>query len=139
MSFMEELLKRREDLLSQIRRIAETCEGIDNEANAKRVEELNGRQSALLAKKSELKSNLAAVDSELATVGKTISDLSAAGLDRILDAIKNQRWYFFANKPKVLMDRDTAILWADLNYFPYCYDNNTKYYTANAVSVERNT
>lgn len=62
---MEELLKRREDLLSQIRRIAETCEGIDNEANAKRVEELNGRQSALLAKKSELKSNLAAVDSEL--------------------------------------------------------------------------
>lgn len=116
---MEELLKRREDLLSQIRRIAETCEGIDNEANAKRVEELNGRQSALLAKKSELKSNLAAVDSELATVGKTISDLSAAGLDRILDAIKNQRWYFFKNKPKVLMDRDTALLWADLNYFPF--------------------
>lgn len=123
---MEELLKRREDLLSQIRRIAETCEGIDNEANAKRVEELNGRQSALLAKKSELKSNLAAVDSELATVGKTINDLSAAGLDRILDAIKNQRWFFFANKPKVLMDRDTAILWANLNYFPYG-KNSSKY------------
>lgn len=56
---MEELLKRREELLSQIRRIAETCEGIDKEANAKRVEELNGRQSALLANKSELQFNLA--------------------------------------------------------------------------------
>lgn len=135
---MEELLKRREELLNQIRRIAETCEGIDNEANAKRVEELNGRQSALLAKKSELKSNLAAVDSELATVGKTISDLSAAGLDRILDAIKNQRWFFFKNKPKVLMDRDTAILWADLNYFPYLKNNNQNYYSnSNSYSEVR--
>ena len=133
---MEELLKRREELLSQIRRIAETCEGIDNEANAKRVEELNGRQSALLAKKSELKSNLAAVDSELATVGKTISDLSAAGLDRILDAIKNQRWYFFANKPKVLMDRDTALLWADLNYFPYGKNNNHNSYSNSSSYAE---
>ncbi len=116
---MENLLRQREDLLEQIRRIAETCEGLENDANARRVTELNGRQAELLAQKDELKNKLSSIDGELGTIGKNISDLSGSGLEKILQAIKNQRWFFFANKPKVLMDRDTALLWADLNYFPY--------------------
>ena len=39
--------------------------------------------------------------------------------DKILEAITNQRWFFFENKPKVLMDKLTGILWANLDYFPY--------------------
>lgn len=42
--------------------------------------------------------------------------------DKILTAIANQRWFFFENKPKILMDKLTGILWANLDYFPY--DNN---------------
>ena len=50
-------------------------------------------------------------------------------IERILYAIKAQRWYFFANNPKILMDRDTAIVWANLNYFPYRKNNNQYWYS----------
>ncbi len=124
---MENLLQLREELLEKIRRIAETCEGIENEANARRITELNGRQAELLAQKDELKAKLFALDGELGTIGKNIQNLSGSGPEKILQAIKNQRWYFFKNKPKVLMDRDTALLWADLNYFPLSPTDDTGY------------
>lgn len=54
---LESLLQQREELLEQIRRIAETCEGIKNEANARRVTELNGRQAELLAHEQYTGSN----------------------------------------------------------------------------------
>ncbi len=41
------------------------------------------------------------------------------GIDTILDALKSQRWYFFKNKKTVLFDKDSGLLWANLNYFPY--------------------
>lgn len=44
--------------------------------------------------------------------------------DIILEAIANQRWFFFENKPKVLMDKNTGILWANLSLFPYGKKNN---------------
>lgn len=50
-------------------------------------------------------------------------------IERILQAIKAQRWYFFANNPKILMDRDTSLLWANLNYFPYLKNNNQGAYS----------
>lgn len=36
---------------------------------------------------------------------------------RILEAIEDQRRYFFKNYPKVLMDKLTGYLWPDLDYF----------------------
>ena len=38
--------------------------------------------------------------------------------DKFYNAIKNQRWFFFKNKPNIIFDRDTALLWADLKSFP---------------------
>ena len=40
-------------------------------------------------------------------------------MPKILDAIKNQRWFFFKNKPKIIFDRDTGLIWANLDYFPH--------------------
>lgn len=40
-------------------------------------------------------------------------------IEKILQAIKNQRWYFFKNNEYILFDRYTALIWANLNYFPY--------------------
>ena len=51
--------------------------------------------------------------------------------DKIIEAIANQRWFFFENKPKVLMDKWTGILWANLNYFPYTEGYNKR--TANKL------
>ena len=66
-----------------------------------------------------------------------IKNLSDSGVEKILQAIKNQRWYFFANKPKVLMDRDTALLWANLDYFPY-RKNDRNYSKSNAFAEVKN-
>lgn len=42
-----------------------------------------------------------------------------SGNEQFLNAIKNQRWFLFKNKPDIIFDRDTALLWADLKSFPY--------------------
>ena len=45
--------------------------------------------------------------------------LQKQNVKKILDAIKNQRWFFFKNKPKIIFDRDTGLIWANLDYFNY--------------------
>ncbi|MBQ6114270.1 MAG: hypothetical protein IJL11_02740, partial [Synergistaceae bacterium] len=45
-----------------------------------------------------------------------IESLSDEGRNRILDAIKSQRWYFFKNNKYILMDKMTGLLWANRDY-----------------------
>ena len=49
----------------------------------------------------------------------------------LLDAIKNQRWFFFKNKPKIIFDKNSGCIWANPNYFPYKKDDGE--YTASEV------
>ena len=56
-----------------------------------------------------------------------INEVSEYANNKILEAIKNQRWYFFKNRHKVLMDRDTGLLWANLNNFKYYNDGDKGY------------
>lgn len=61
--------------------------------------------------------------------------------DKILEAIANQRWFFFENKPKILMDKLTGILWANLDYFPYKNPKEkiSEFYSTNeAISLLKN-
>lgn len=66
-------------------------------------------------------SNLASLTAQRDGLLKKIREIEAPGngVEKILEAIKNQRWYFFKNKQKVFMDRNTGILWANLDYYPY--------------------
>lgn len=66
-------------------------------------------------------SNLATLTAQRDGLLKKIREIEAPGngVEKILKAIKNQRWYFFKNKQKVFMDRNTGILWANLDYYPY--------------------
>lgn len=50
---------------------------------------------------------------------REIESVDEEGRNRILDAIGSQRWYFFVNNQYILMDRDTGLLWANLDYFDY--------------------
>lgn len=127
MSELNALLTKKEELLTQIRRIEENCEGIENEANARRISELNEQQMRFSAEKRDLQSRLSAIESQLTGIASKIQELSGTGIDKILEAIKNQRWFWFKDKPKVIFDRDTALLWADLNYFPWCATNDSAY------------
>ena len=122
------LLLQRDELLGKIRSIEEMCEGIDNDNNAKKIAALNMDKADLLAKKNCITIELNSIEQQLNNINQEINNLSGAGIERILNAIKKQRWYFFKNKPKVLMDRETGLLWPNLNYFNYKKNENI-YYT----------
>lgn len=51
--------------------------------------------------------------------------------DKILFAIHGQRWYYFKNKPKVILDKETGLLWANLAYFPW----ENRYYISEVKKV----
>ena len=135
MSTINELLIQREELLSKIRSIEESCEGIENESNARKIASLNMQQSRVAAQKSELQTKLAALEREINAISEEIRALSGTGVERILQSIKEQRWFFFKNKPKVLMDKLTGILWANLDYFPYINANSSSSYSPDEVKT----
>lgn len=119
MSELENLKARQQELLDKIQEIEEQCQGIENEHNAQKVQELNKMQAQLMGNQNNLKQQLQSVQENLKTINSEIDKLSSTATDKILEAIKNQRWYFFKNKPHILMDKTTGILWANLDYFPY--------------------
>lgn len=82
---------------------------------------------------SNLQSLIKQRDDILAQI-KAIEENSEANINKILEAIKKQRWYFFKNDPKILMDRDTGYLWANLDYFPY-RKTNGNYSLTEAIEV----
>lgn len=65
---------------------------------------------------AELKAQRDSLLSEIAEIDRVADE------NRILEAIDKQRWYFFKNKPKVLVDRLTGFLWANLDHYPYLSD-----------------
>ena len=123
MSTLQQLTAARDELLAKIRAIEENCEGLENEHNAARAQELNLEQAKYNAQKKELSAQLTTLEQKMSAISTELSELAGTGIDRILDAIKNQKWYFFKNKPHVLMDKLTGILWANLDYFPYLLEN----------------
>lgn len=64
---------------------------------------------------------------------RELDNLSATGTEKILQAIKNQRWFFFKNNKYILFDRDTALIWANLDYFPYRKDNGNPGWYSNPI------
>ena len=134
MGELQTLLSQKETLSEQLRRINETCEGIENENNAAKVAALNEEQLKLTAQKRELQTKAASIDRELSDIGGKIQELSGSGVEKILNAIKNQRWFFFKNKPKVIFDRDTGLLWANLEFFQHFKSRNYPYTTLFSLS-----
>lgn len=119
MSELENLKARQQELLDKIQEIEEQCQGIENEHNAQKLQELNKVQAQLIGNQNNLKQQLQSVQEKLKTINSEIDKLSSTATDRILEAIKNQRWYFFKNKPHILMDKTTGIIWANLDCFPW--------------------
>lgn len=135
MQNVKELLTQRDEILSKIKEIEENCEGIDNENNAKKITALNMEKSNLIGKKNNISVELSRIEQQLNKINEDIKNLSGKGIDRILEAIKEQRWYFFKNKPKVLMDKWTGILWANLEYFKYRKAENSFFEYSEAKKI----
>lgn len=129
MSELENLKARQQELLNKIQTLEEQYEGIENKHNAQKIQELNKVQAQLIGSQNNLKQQLQSVQEKLKTINGEIDKLSSTATDRILEAIKNQRWYFFKNKQHILMDKITGILWANLDYFPYNQGSYDGYYS----------
>lgn len=127
MSNLATLTAQRDGLLKKIRAIEAACEGIENENNAKRVQKLNLEQAQYSAERQEIAAKLAVVDGKLAAINAGVMELGGTGVEKILEAIKNQRWYFIKNKPKILFDRNTGLIWANLNTFNYVDKDGNDY------------
>lgn len=133
MSELENLKARQQELLNKIQAFEEQCEGKENEHNAQKIQELNKVQAQLISNQNNLKQQLQSIQEKLKTINSEIDKLSSTATDRILEAIKNQRWYFFKNKKHILMDKTTGILWANLDYFPYYQGSYDGYYSLDEV------
>ena len=135
MSNLAALTAQRDGLLKKIREIEAACEGIENENNAKRVQELNLEQTQYSVQRQEIAAKLAIVDGKLAAINAGIMELGGTGVEKILEAIKNQRWYFIKNKPKVLFDKSTGLLWANLNTFNYLKEGGDGYFSSEVDNI----
>ena len=113
---LEQLILLKEDLLKKINKIQETCEGSDNKENSKKILNLNNEKLKLTSQENKLKKDLHTIQIKLDSLNKKIDDLSSDGLNKILDAIDNQRFYFFKNKPKVILDIKTGAIITNLDY-----------------------
>ena len=137
MNELQTLTTQREELLTKIREIEESCEGIENEHNAQRVQELNLEHAQLSAQKQELSAKLSAMESKLSAINSEITKLSGTGIERILEAIKNQRWYFFKNKTHIIFDKTTGLLWNNPNFIPFLKPDGNSYSLNEAVQKAR--
>lgn len=135
MTELQVLTEQRDNLLLKIKEIATSCEGIENENNANRLQELNAAKAQLAAQESNMQVQLSAIQAQIAAVSTEITELSVTATEKILEAVKTQRWFFFKNRPEIILDRDTGLLWANLEYFPWCTVNGGSYDTAGAKRV----
>lgn len=125
MTELQVLTEERNNLLLKIKEIETSCEGIDNEDNAKRLQELNAAKAQFAAQEVNLQEQLNAVKAKIAAISTEMAALSVTVTEKFLAAIKKQRWYFFKNVPEILFDRETGLLWANLDYFPGCKYGST--------------
>lgn len=125
---INDLIDRKNRIIEDIKYIEENYEGINNPLNSEKIKKLNSEKATLMQEKKIILDKLSDIDSKLRRINVNIRNLSGEGIDIILDAISKQRWFFFKNKPKVLMDRYTGILWANLDYFEF-YNVNSENHT----------
>lgn len=129
----KDIMGRKERILN-----IEQLEYLENEKNSKKLLELNLQKRKVNSQIEKFNSELYSLKLELNAINEKINELSGYAVDKILNAIKNQRWYFFKNKPKVLMDKDTGFLWANLDYFNWCKVNGDDYTTDECESLLKN-
>lgn len=123
----EDLISLRKILQVKLRALEITGEGMENEVNIKKVHKLETERNRLRVAQESLTAQAKKMKIRLDEISESISQIGDSAESKILEAIKNQRWYFFKNKPEVFFDRETGLLWANLDYFPYCPEDCSYY------------
>ena len=113
----DQLIFKKYELTQKLQEIIEISEGKENPEVAKKITRLETEKletekkiQILTTEKDHLKTKSDILQNE-------INNMSGQGIQRILDAIKKQRWFYFKDKPKVIFDKTTAYLWPNFVYF----------------------
>ena len=72
MTELQVLTEQRDNLLLKIKEIETSCEGIENEENANRLQELNAAKAQLLAQENNMQSQLSAIQAQIAAVSLSL-------------------------------------------------------------------
>ena len=68
-----------------------------------------------------------------------IETMKQAAVEKILQAIKVQRWYFIENNPKIFIDKNYCFtVWANLEHFPYKKSDGAMYKSDNSYEEVKN-
>lgn len=135
---LNELLELKEELRNRVAEIQVNCEGIENLENAKKISNLNNEKSKIIAKRNKIEQELSSIENRLNLLNSEINSLSSNGIDRILDAIGNQRYYLLKNNPKIIVDIKTGAIITNLDYFTYKRDDGDYYSVSGAKHIIKN-
>lgn len=128
------LLAQRDEVLESIKQIEVNCEGIDNKSSVHKLNALNMERAKLISDKNRFSLEFTSIEQRLIQINQDIRDLSDKGIERVLTGIKEQRWFFFKNKPDILFDKTTGYLWPNLEHFKYKMDRD--YWFSKSTCVE---
>lgn len=121
---MSNELSRRKLVLEQaIYQLNEVLDGASHPAVAKDLRSLFERERELLFKKEQKELErqqaawtIAAWDDELRQLRSELTSRTPGQQTELLAALKKRRWYFFKNRPLWIFDRDTGLIWPNLDY-----------------------
>lgn len=82
MTELQVLTEKRDDLLLKIKEIETSCEGIENEDNANRLQELNMAKAQLSAQEVNIKEQLNTVQAQIAAVSAEMTELSVTATEK---------------------------------------------------------
>lgn len=122
MSFRE-LTERKLVLEQAIYQLNELLDGAVHPDVAEELQKLADREQALLLKKEQkewerqqMLGTIAALDQELDQLRSEMGSRSKGKKVELFAAMKKQRWYFFKRHPLWVFDRNTGIIWPNLDY-----------------------
>lgn len=105
-----ELQTQYDALQQQIQSINQFLAGEENADVAQQTLNLRSQQTQIQQQIATLNAKLSVIDTQIPT-------LANGKHKELLEAISQQRWYFFKDKTHVLYDSHTGYLWPNLDYF----------------------
>lgn len=90
------------------------CEIEDNDG-VMRLKEINDEKGDLLYQKKKIVKQLVDINQKIKSLNEEIETLTEKSTKKILEAIEKQRWYFIKNRPDIILDIETGIIWPNLN------------------------
>lgn len=121
--FAGELADRKAVLEQTLYKLNEFIDGIEHpevrqnlQGAVERERELLFRREKKEMERQQARVAIGAIDGELADLRRELKHKGQGKKQELLTGMKRKRWYFFKNYPLWVFDRNTGLLWPNLDY-----------------------